>query len=114
MGRKSRLFAHSLWSPDFRIARHEAEIADSLAFTANIRVLGRLSAETGSIRTAAQSLSALITEPPLTGTMGNPTLAKLVLVGRDAADYLDADPKRKSFGASVGARDPKALRAEIG
>jgi hypothetical protein len=24
------------------------------------------------------------------------------------------DPKRKSFGASVGARDPKALRAEIG
>ena len=30
------------------------------------------------------------------------------------SDGLDGDPKRKSFGASVGARDPKALRAEIG
>jgi len=30
MGRKSRLFAHSLWSPDSRFTELEAEIAESL------------------------------------------------------------------------------------
>jgi hypothetical protein len=30
MGRKSRLFALSLWSPDSRFAEHEAQIAESL------------------------------------------------------------------------------------
>ena len=52
--RKSRLFAHSISSPDSRFAEIEGEIAESLRPSANIPVLRRLSAETGSITTAAR------------------------------------------------------------
>ena len=55
MGRKSRLFAHSVSSPNSRFADVEAEIAESLRpLSANIPVLERLWAETGSITTAAR------------------------------------------------------------
>ena len=53
MGRKSRLFMHSLSSLDSRFATQEVEIAKSPALSANLPVRG-LSAETSSITTAAR------------------------------------------------------------
>jgi hypothetical protein len=55
MGRKSRLFAHSISSPDSRFAELEVEIAESLRSCPRIfPFCGDYRAETGLITTAAR------------------------------------------------------------